>query len=188
MINDPPRAEDLAGASAEVRSNDRTTVLLADDHVLLGVGITALLEAAGDLVMVGHALDGGQAVDMAQRLRPNVILMDLSMPTMDGVVATRLINASLPATRILILTSLSDSARVHDALQAGAIGCLLKDCDPALLVDSIRAAARGLSRLDPRVVPNLLPPSRMPGLAQAFWKVRLNPHWTPAGRGLLGRG
>jgi len=135
----------------------RTTVLLADDHLLLGVGLTALLEATSDLIVVGHAVDGVQAVDMADRLRPHVILMDLSMPTMDGVEATRLIHASLPDIRILVLTSFSDSTRVRDALRAGAIGYLLKDCDPATLVASIRAAARGHSPLDPRVAGNLLP-------------------------------
>ena len=135
----------------------RTTVLLADDHLLLGVGVTALLEAAGDLVVVGHAVDGAQAVDMALRLRPHVVLMDLSMPTMDGVEATRLIHDSLPEVRILVLTSFSDTARVRGALHAGAIGYLLKDCDPALLVESVRAAARGHSPLDPRVAGTLLP-------------------------------
>jgi DNA-binding NarL/FixJ family response regulator len=146
---------------------DRTTVLLADDHLLLGVGVTALLEAAGDLVVVGHAVDGAQAVDMAVRLRPHVILMDLSMPTMDGVEATRLIHDDLPDTRILVLTSFSDAARVRGALQAGAIGYLLKDCDPETLVESVRAAARGHSPLDPRVAGTLLPtgPNSTPQLS-----------------------
>ena len=140
-------------------TSGRTDVLLADDHLLLGVGLTALLEATSDLVVVGHAVDGAQAVEMADRLRPHVILMDLSMPTMDGVEATRVIHASLPDIRILVLTSFSDATRVRDALQAGAIGYLLKDCDPATLVASVRAAARGHSPLDPRVAGNLLPTS-----------------------------
>jgi DNA-binding NarL/FixJ family response regulator len=144
-------------ASDSVDAPGRTTVLLADDHLLLGVGLTALLEATSDLIVVGHAIDGVQAVDMADRLRPHVILMDLSMPTMDGVEATRIIHASLPDIRILVLTSFSDSTRVRDALRAGAIGYLLKDCDPATLVASVRAAARGHSPLDPRVAGNLLP-------------------------------
>ena len=143
--------------SDAVDAPGRTTVLLADDHLLLGVGVTALLEATSDLIVVGHAIDGAQAVEMAGRLRPHVILMDLSMPTMDGVEATRIIHASLPDIRILVLTSFSDATRVRDALQAGAIGYLLKDCDPATLVESVRAAARGHSPLDPRVAGNLLP-------------------------------
>jgi DNA-binding NarL/FixJ family response regulator len=132
-------------------------VLLVDDHPLLGVGIANLLTAAGDLAVVGQALDGDQAVEMALRLRPGVVLMDLSMPTMDGVAATRLILDSLPDTRILVLTSFSDTTRVRNAMRAGAIGYLLKDCDPSVLVEAIRAAARGHSPLDPRVAGNLLP-------------------------------
>src|SRR5262249_1707042 len=135
----------------------RTTVLLADDHLLLGFGLTALLEATSDLIVVGHAVDGVQAVEMAERIRPHIILMDLSMPTMDGVEATRLIHASQPDIRILVLTSFSDSTRVRDALRAGAIGYLLKDCAPATLIASVRAAAQGHSPLDPRVAGNLLP-------------------------------
>ena len=146
-------------ASETADASGRTDVLLADDHLLLGVGLTAVLEATSDLVVVGHAVDGAQAIEMAERLRPHVILMDLSMPTMDGVEATRLIHAKLPDIRILVLTSFSDSTRVRDALQAGAIGYLLKDCDPATLVASVRAAARGHSPLDPRVAGNLLPTS-----------------------------
>ena len=144
-------------ASDAADASGRTTVLLADDHLLLGVGLTALLEATSDLIVVGHAIDGVQAVEMAERLQPHVILMDLSMPTMDGVEATRLIHASLPDIRILVLTSFSDSTRVRDALRAGAIGYLLKDCDPATLVASVRAAALGHSPLDPRVAGNQLP-------------------------------
>jgi DNA-binding NarL/FixJ family response regulator len=144
-----------------------TTVLLADDHALLGVGITTLLRAAGGLVVVGQALDGAQAVDMARQLRPDVVLMDLSMPTMDGVEATRLIRDSVPDTRVLVLTSFSDTLRVRRAMQAGAIGYLLKDCAPAVLVEAIRSAARGHSPLDPRVAGNLLPagPSQIPQLS-----------------------
>jgi DNA-binding NarL/FixJ family response regulator len=140
--------------------SEATTVLLVDDHPLLGVGITNLLNAAGDFVVVGQALDGDQAVEMARRLRPGVVLMDLSMPTMDGVAATRLILDSRPDTRILVLTSFSDTTRVRNAMRAGAIGYLLKDCDPSVLVEAIRAAARGHSPLDPRVAGNLLPTGR----------------------------
>jgi DNA-binding NarL/FixJ family response regulator len=134
-----------------------TTVLLVDDHPLLGVGLTTLLHAAGDLEVVGQALDGAEAVALARQLRPDVVLMDLSMPTMDGVEATRLIRDSVPETRILVLTSFSDTTRVRGAMQAGAIGYLLKDCDPSTLVAAVRSAARGHSPLDPRVAGNLLP-------------------------------
>jgi DNA-binding NarL/FixJ family response regulator len=93
--------------------------------------------------------------------------MDLSMPTMDGVEATRLIRETVPETRILVLTSFSDTARVRSAMHAGAIGYLLKDCDPSVLVEAIRSAARGHSPLDPRVAGTLLPtgPNHLPQLS-----------------------
>jgi DNA-binding NarL/FixJ family response regulator len=132
-------------------------VLLADDHALVRYGIAALLESVDDIVVAGMAADGAEAVDLARQLRPDVALVDLSMPTMDGVEATRLIHAELPETRVLILTSFSDQARVRDSLRAGAIGYLLKDCAPQALLAGVRAAARGQSPLDPRVAGALLP-------------------------------
>src|SRR5689334_5697013 len=99
-------------------SNRPTTVLLADDHALVRYGIAALLESVDDIVVAGMAADGAEAVDLARQLRPDVALVDLSMPTMDGVEATRLIHAELPGTRVLILTSFSDQARVRDSLRA----------------------------------------------------------------------
>jgi DNA-binding NarL/FixJ family response regulator len=136
-----------------------TTVLLADDHALVRHGIAALLDSADDITVAGLAADGAEAVALARELRPDVALMDLSMPTVDGVEATRTIHAELPEIRILILTSFSDQARVRDALRAGAIGYLLKDCAPQDLLAGIRAAARGQSPLDPRVAGTLLPNS-----------------------------
>jgi DNA-binding NarL/FixJ family response regulator len=157
----------MRSESGPVVAPTATTVLLVDDHELLGMGITTLLHAAGDLVVLGQALDGAQAVEMALRLQPDVVLMDLSMPTMDGVEATRLIRESVPDARILVLTSFSDTTRVRGAMQAGAIGYLLKDCGPAVLVDAVRSAARGHSPLDPRVAGTLLPagPSQLPQLS-----------------------
>lgn len=134
-----------------------TRVLLADDHALVRFGIAALLDAAGDITVVALAADGAEALDLARREQPDVALMDLSMPTVDGVEATRTIHAELPAIRILILTSFSDQIRVRDALRAGAIGYLLKDCAPQELLAGVRAAARGESPLDPRVAATLLP-------------------------------
>ncbi len=134
-----------------------TRVLLADDHALVRFGIAALLDAAGDITVVALAADGAEALDLARREQPDVALMDLSMPTVDGVEATRTIHAELPAIRILILTSFSDQVRVRDALRAGAIGYLLKDCAPQELLAGVRAAARGESPLDPRVAATLLP-------------------------------
>jgi DNA-binding NarL/FixJ family response regulator len=139
-----------------------TTVLLADDHALVRYGIAALLDSADDITVAGLAADGAEAVELARQLRPDVALMDLSMPTVDGVEATRTIHAELPEIRILILTSFSDQARVREALRAGAIGYLLKDCAPQDLLAGIRAAARGQSPLDPRVAGTLLPNSEAP--------------------------
>jgi DNA-binding NarL/FixJ family response regulator len=134
-----------------------TTVLLADDHVLVRFGIAALLDAEPDLTVVGQAADGAEAVVLAHELRPDVVLMDLSMPTVDGVEASRRIHSDHPDTRILVLTSFSDQTRVREALRAGAIGYLLKDCAPTDLLAGVRAVARGESPLDPRVAGTLLP-------------------------------
>jgi len=132
-------------------------LLLADDHALLRAGLVALLEAADDVVVVGQAADGAEAVALAGSLRPDVVLMDLSMPVMDGVAATRALLSELPGTAVVVLTSFSERARVRDALAAGAVGYLLKDSEPAALVAGVRAAARGEAPLDPRVAGALLP-------------------------------
>jgi DNA-binding NarL/FixJ family response regulator len=135
-------------------------VLLADDHALVRVGVAALLDAAVDLLVCGQAGDGARAVELARALRPDVALMDLSMPTVDGVEATRRIHRELPGINILVLTSFHGRERVREALSAGAIGYLLKDCEPAELVAAVRALARGQSPLDPRVAGVLLPAIR----------------------------
>jgi DNA-binding NarL/FixJ family response regulator len=132
-------------------------VLLADDHALVRFGIAALLDSVEDITVAGLAADGAEAVQLARELRPDVALMDLSMPTVDGVEATRIIHAEMPEIRILVLTSFSDQTRVREALRAGAIGYLLKDCAPHDLLAGVRAAARGESPFDPRVAATLLP-------------------------------
>ncbi|MEZ5117492.1 MAG: response regulator transcription factor [Candidatus Nanopelagicales bacterium] len=107
-----------------------TTILLADDHGLVRAGLVSLLQSTDDLRVVGQASDGEQAVAQALELRPDVVLMDLSMPVLDGVEATRRVVAQLPETHVVVLTSFSDRERVDLALRAGAVGYLLKDCDP----------------------------------------------------------
>jgi DNA-binding NarL/FixJ family response regulator len=134
-----------------------TRVLLADDHGLVRAGLAGLLRSTDDLEVVGEAADGEQAVALAMELRPDVILMDLSMPALDGVAATRRVTAELPDTHVVVLTSFSDRPRVDQALHAGAVGYVLKDCDPRDLLAAVRAAAQGHAPIDPRVARALLP-------------------------------
>jgi DNA-binding NarL/FixJ family response regulator len=134
-----------------------TSVLLVDDHRLVRAGLAALLAGTEDITVVGEAADGRQAVEMAARLRPDVVLMDLSMPVLDGVAATRLILEDSPSTHVVVLTSFADHHRVTDAVAAGAVGYLLKDCDPRDVVTAVRSAAVGNAPIDPRVARALLP-------------------------------
>jgi DNA-binding NarL/FixJ family response regulator len=136
-----------------------TTVLVVDDHQMVRAGLVTLLESSGEVDVVGQAADGRDAVRLAQELAPDVVLMDLSMPVMDGVEATRQVVATTPSARVVVLTSFSDRARVNEALTAGAIGYLLKDCEPPELLNAVRAAAAGHVPLDPRVAGVLLPTS-----------------------------
>jgi DNA-binding NarL/FixJ family response regulator len=134
-----------------------TRVLLVDDHRLVRAGLAALLAGTQDIEVVGEASDGQQAVELASRLKPDVVLMDLSMPVLDGVAATRHIVAASPATHVVVLTSFADHHRVTDAVAAGAVGYLLKDCDPRDVVTAVRSAAGGNAPIDPRVARALLP-------------------------------
>jgi DNA-binding NarL/FixJ family response regulator len=133
------------------------TVVVADDHKLVRSGLVGLLSSTDDLTVIGEAGDGAEAVEVVVRECPDVVLMDLSMPVLDGVAATRQIAVDCPDTRVLVLTSFSDRQRVNDALRAGAIGYLLKDCTPEELLAGVRAAAAGQVPLDPRVAGALLP-------------------------------
>jgi len=136
------------------------TVVVADDHAVVRRGLTGLIESSGDLEVVGVARDGDEAVALVSRLRPDVVVMDLQMPVMDGVEATRAIVGGASGTEVLVLTSFSDHARIDAAIEAGAVGYLLKDAEPEALLDGIRAVARGESPLDPRAARRLL--SRTP--------------------------
>jgi len=132
-------------------------VLVVDDHHLVRAGLITLLEADVGIHVVGEAADGQQAVETAAATTPDVVLMDLSMPVMDGVAATRLLLAELPGTHVVALTSFSDRQRVTDILTAGATGYVLKDARPDDLLAAVRAAADGHVPLDPRVAAALLP-------------------------------
>jgi DNA-binding NarL/FixJ family response regulator len=131
-------------------------VLLVDDHKLVRAGLASLLEASDDIRVVGSAADGQEALELAAGTAPDVVLMDLSMPRMGGVEATRRLLAVHPGLQVVVLTSFSDQEQVHDAVDAGAVGYLLKDADPADLVEGVRAAAAGQSPLDPKVARTLL--------------------------------
>ena len=132
------------------------TVLIADDHELIGMGIQQFLANQPDVEVVGMATNGVMAVGLASELHPNVVLMDLAMPEIDGVEATRQITAQLPDVRVLVLTSFSDRERILDAVDAGAVGYLLKDAPPDELLRGIRAVARGESPLSPKAAQALL--------------------------------
>jgi DNA-binding NarL/FixJ family response regulator len=131
-------------------------VLLVDDHRLLLAGLRSLLDAVDDVEVVGTAADGVEAVELADSLEPHVVLMDLSMPRMGGVDATREIVARHPDVQVVVLTSFSDQDLVLDAVAAGAVGYLLKDAEPGELVRGVRAAAAGESPLDAKVARTLL--------------------------------
>ena len=131
-------------------------LLLADDHTVVRDGLRQLLEQVEDLDVVAAAADGKQAVSLAAEHVPDVVLMDLEMPVLSGVEATRQIVAAEPATRVVVLTSFADRERILDALDAGAVGYLLKDAEPDELVRGVRAAARGESPLAPRAAAAVL--------------------------------
>ena len=131
-------------------------VLVVDDHPMLRAGLAQLLQQADDITLVGLAADGAKGVELALDARPDVVLMDLEMPGLDGIEATRRIRASCEHTQVVILTSFSDRARILDALDAGAAGYLLKDAEPDQLLRGIRAAAAGDAPLAPRAASELL--------------------------------
>jgi DNA-binding NarL/FixJ family response regulator len=131
-------------------------VLVADDHPLARAGLAQMLGELADISVVGAAGDGEEAVALAHQTTPDVVLMDLEMPVLDGIEATRRLAAELPEVRTVVLTSFSDQPRILDALDAGAIGYLLKDADPDELARGIRTAARGESPLAPKAASALV--------------------------------
>jgi DNA-binding NarL/FixJ family response regulator len=133
-----------------------TTVLLVDDQSLLRMGFRLVLEAEPDLDVVGEAGDGRTAVDQVGALRPDVVLMDVRMPGMNGIEATERIVAAFPGTRVLILTTFDLDEYAFAGLRAGASGFLLKDAKPAELVAAIRSVASGDAVVSPRVTRRML--------------------------------
>ncbi|MEU8340549.1 response regulator transcription factor [Spirillospora sp. NPDC048832] len=138
----------------------RLRVIVVDDHTVMRAGVVALLAAEPTIEIVGEAGDGREAVALAERLRPDVALLDLRMPVLDGVAATAGIIRS--GTRVLVLTTYDTDTEIERAIEAGAIGYLLKDTTREQLVDAIRAAARGETVLAPRVAEKLVARMRRP--------------------------
>lgn len=131
------------------------TVIVVDDHAVVRAGLAQLLAGADDIEVVGIGGDGAEAVALARDLTPNVVLMDLQMPVLDGVAATREIVTEQLA-QVLVLTSFSDAERIVAALDAGAVGYLLKDAEPDDVLAGIRAVARGESPIHPKAARQLL--------------------------------
>jgi DNA-binding NarL/FixJ family response regulator len=131
-------------------------VVIAEDHAMVRSGLVELLSAAQDIDVVGTAGNGEEALGAVAELAPDVVLMDISMPVLDGIEATKRIVAAADAPRVVVLTSFSDRDRILGALDAWAVGYLLKDAEPEELVRGVRAAARGESPLDPKAATAVL--------------------------------
>jgi DNA-binding NarL/FixJ family response regulator len=130
-------------------------ILIADDHALFRDSLRSLLEAHG-LEVVGEAKNGREACELARRLKPDVVLMDLSMPEVDGLAATRLISAELPAVKVVVLTASDDDAKLFEAIKSGAQGYLLKDLDSEDFFALLERTERGEPALTPAIARKLL--------------------------------
>jgi NarL family two-component system response regulator LiaR len=135
---------------------DAIRIVLADDHAVVREGLRAFLELQEGIEVVGEAADGEEAVEEAERLRPDVLLMDLVMPRLDGVGAMRELRRRRPEIRVIVLTSFAEDERLLPAIQAGAAGYLLKNVEPRELARAVRAAHEGQALLDPAVAARLV--------------------------------
>lgn len=144
----------------------QTRILIADDHSIVRMGISALLQYERDLSVVGEAEDGEEAVGLAGKTKPDVVLMDLMMPKMDGVEATRRIRETQSGTRVLILTTFGTSADVSRAIAAGASGAIVKDIAKAELVAAIRRVEKGESVFSPEIEQTVREEPALPNFTQ----------------------
>lgn len=135
---------------------EKIKILLVDDHTVVRLGLRSYFATTPDIEVIGEASNGAQAITLAQELMPDVVLMDLLMPGMDGIEATRQIKAKLPSTEVIVLTSYHEDENIFPAIRAGALSYLLKDIDPDELSDAIRLAARKEAVLNPRVASRLM--------------------------------
>jgi DNA-binding NarL/FixJ family response regulator len=131
-------------------------VLLVDDQALIREGLTIILDAQPDITVMGQAADGQEAIDLVSQLQPDVILMDIKMPRLDGIKATRQIKEILPETPIIILTTYAEDELVFEGIRAGASGYLLKDITRDQLAEAVRGAARGEAQIDPAIASQVL--------------------------------
>jgi two-component system, NarL family, response regulator LiaR len=135
---------------------NKIRVLIADDHAIVRQGLSVFLGTQDDIEVIGEAADGEQAVERALRLSPDVVLLDLVMPKLDGIGVIRQLRQAALATKVIVLTSFADDEKVFSAVQAGAAGYLLKDVQPRELSEAIRRVSAGESLLHPSVAANLV--------------------------------
>ena len=137
-------------------------ILIADDHLIIRQGLRLILETENDLELVGEASDGSEAISLCKKLNPDVVLMDLRMPNMDGLTAIEKLRVEQPHIAVVILTTFNEDELMFRGLQAGAHGYLLKDTDRNTLFNTIRAAARGETLLQPEIMARALSRANMP--------------------------
>jgi NarL family two-component system response regulator LiaR len=143
---------------------DKIRVLVADDHLVIRKGIRALFSQFDDIELVGQASDGWETIELFKKCKPDVVLMDLVMPNLGGIEATRIITSEDPGARILILTSFIHDESLFPAIQAGALGYILKDANPKDLVESIRQVYQGQPSLDPTIAQKVLSAFNSPSM------------------------
>jgi DNA-binding NarL/FixJ family response regulator len=169
----PSRARGTSRTGAVARA-PKIRVLLVDDHTLIRQGVRVLLEAEDEIVVVGEAEDGRQAVEMTLRLRPHVVVMDIAMPLLNGIEATRQILAALPTTRVLVLSAHSDEEYVERVTDLGAAGYVLKQSSLEDLATAIRTARAGRTYVSPSISRRGHRPDRTPGATGATLPKRLS--------------
>jgi len=152
----PERRGKTRTRKREGAGSDRIGVLIADDHPVVRHGLRAFLQLQEDLDIVGEAGDGLEAVAQVEKLRPDVVLLDLVMPRMDGIEAIRQIRQASPSTKVIVLTTFADDEKVFPAVRAGAAGYLLKDVEPRDLAEAIRTVNRGQGLLHPMIASKLM--------------------------------